>query len=315
MTAPRFFSFLLAGALCLFCSVGAALGKDQASGLATVLLRNGYRVVLLQHSRDYGFTLAARINGKPARLAVSMASPLSAIFRGADGLFGLREKKSGDYLNSPLGRSSEEYGLAAGNSIELANMVMPTTTFVVLDKHKGRWRDLSGIFGEAELYRLAAILDCGNSRLYLRPAGRDPQVSGMIARSLAARGFSSVPMRITQRHHFEVPYRVNTYQSFITIEPMNPTTMISNRSAAAGRVPVVGTTESLVGVGGVTSASKNGEVVKLVVGSFVIPNARLLVTDATFDVLGLDQLEKCSAIIDLGAKNLYLHGRPIQATN
>jgi hypothetical protein len=315
MTAPRFLTLLIAGAVCLFCNAGAASGRDQASGLTTALLRNGYRAVSLQHSRDYGFTLAARINGKPARLAVSMASPLSAIFRGADGRLGLREKKSGDYLDSPLGRSKEEYGLAAGNTIELANMVMPTTTFVVLNNSNVRSRDLSGILGEAELYRLAAILDCGNSRLYLRPAGRDPQVSGTIGRTLAARGFTSVPMRITPLHHFEVPYRVNTYQSFITLEPMNSGTTISNRSAGAGRVPVVETTRSLVGVGGVRQLSKNGDVAKLVIGSFVIPNARVDVAEATFDVLGLDLLEKCSAMIDLGAKNLYLHGRPIQAAN
>lgn len=314
MNARRLTFLLLAGAFCLLCGAGIAAGKDRTPDLPGLLRQNGYRAIPLQYVRNKGFTLPAKVNGKPALLAVSIASPLSVIFRDADSTFGIREKKSGHHLNSTLGPSQEEYGLASGNSIDLANMVMPATTFAVIDRFNtaaAKWGELTGILGEAELYRLAAILDFGNARLYLRPAGRDAAVSGLLAENLAAHGFSSVPMRINSVHHFEVPYRVNSYQSVITIEPMNTVTSISSRTATAGRVPLVPSTQMLNGVGGVRRSSKDGQVARLVIGSFVIPNAKVVVSDANFDVLGLDQLGKCSSLIDLGAKKLYLHGRPL----
>lgn len=318
MNARRLTFLLLAGAFCLLCSAGIAAGKDRTGDLANVLRQNGYRAIPLQHSRDSGFSLSARINGKPARLAVSMASPLSVIYRDANSAFGLREEKTGRYLNSAFGRSQEEYGIASGNTIDLANMVMPTTKFAVIarsNRPAGAGRDLAGILGEAEMYRLAAILDCGNARLYLRPAGRDAGVNGIIARNLAAHGFTFAPMQINSAHHFEVPCRINSYQSEITIEPMNSITSISERSAAAGRVPLVDSTQMLVGVGGMKRASKDGIVSIFGIGSFIIPNAKVVVAEADFNVLGLDQVNKCSGIIDLGARKLYLHGRPIQTNN
>jgi hypothetical protein len=316
MIGVRFSSLAIAGVLSV-CTT-AATAKGQTTGLASVLRQNGYRAVPLHHSPDKGFTLSAKINGKPARLAVSMASPLSAFFRGANGAFGIRERKSGSYINSALGPSREEYGLASGNSIELANMVMPATTFVVLNQEStpaARWRDIAGLLGEAELNRLAAILDCGNARLYVRPAGRDGRVSDTIGKVLAGRGFTAVPMRVNTWHHFEVPCRVNSYQSVITIEPVNSITTLSDRVASAGRVPVVATTGRLSGVGGVSQPHKSGKVAQLGIGSFLIPNATVSVARATFSVLGFDQLDKGSAVIDLGARKLYLHGRPIRAVN
>jgi hypothetical protein len=316
MISLRLCSFAIAGLLSV--CTATATAKEQTTALASVLRQNGYRVVPLHHSKDKGFTLSAKINGKPARLAVSMASPLSAFFRGANGAFGIRERKSGSYINSPLGPSREEYGLASGNSIELANMVMPATTFVVLNQTStpaARWRDIAGLLGEAELYRLAAILDCGNTRLYLRPAGRDARVSDIIGKVLGGRGFTPVPMRVNAWHHFEVPCRVNSYQSVITIEPVNSITTLDDRIASAGRVPVAATSETLVGVGGVRRAHKTGKVAQLVIGSFLIPNATVSVARATFNVLGFDQLDRASAVIDLGARKLYLHGRPISAAN
>ena len=312
MISLRLCSFAIAGVLSVCTAVATA--KEQTTALASVLRENGYRAVSLQHSKDRGFTLSAKINGKPARLAISMASPLSAFFRGANGAFGIRERKSGKYINSPLGLSREEYGLASGNSIELANMVMPATTFAVLNQAStppAPWRDVAGFLGEAELYRLAAILDCGNARLHVRPAGRDVRVSDRIGKVLAGRGFTSVPMRVNTWHHFEVPCRVNSYQSVITIEPVNSITTLSDRIASAGRVPVAATSGSLVGVGGVSQPHKTGKVAQLGIGGFLIPNATVSVAKASFSVLGLDQLDKGSAVIDLGARKLYLRGRPI----
>ncbi|MFZ1219138.1 MAG: hypothetical protein WAO00_07585 [Chthoniobacterales bacterium] len=316
MNAARVPFFLVATVLSLDSAIAAA--KSEDSGLAQVLLQNGYRSVALQHSKEKGFVLAAKINGKPARLAVSMTAPMSAIFRRAKGALAITERKSGSYLNSSLGPSNEEYGLASGNSIELANMVMPATTFVVLDQSNtpaAPWHDIAGFLGEAELYRLAAVLDCANSRLYLRPAGREPRVIDRIGQVLRARGFVSVPMRINSAHHFEVQSRVNSYQSIITVEPINSLTSITDRTAKAGRVPLTVPSEELVGVGGVRRTSHRAQVAELVIGSFLIPNATVYVANANFDVLGLDQLGRCSAVIDLGARRLYLHGRPIGSVN
>lgn len=315
MIGLRFSSFAIAGFL--WVCAAAATAKEQTA-LTNVLRQNGYRAVSLLHSQNKGFTLPAKINGRPARLAVSMASPLSATFRDATRAFGIRERKSGSYLNTPLGASREEYGLASGNSIEIANMVMPATTFVVLDRSNtpaARWREITGLLGEAELYRLAAILDCGNAQLYLRPAGRDARVSNAVGRVLAGRGFTSVPMRINAEHHFEVLCRVNSYQTVISIEPVNNITMLSDRSASAGRIPVTATSQTLLGVGGVTRPTKIGNVAQLGLGSFLISNATVAVAKSTSSTLGLDQLDRCSAVIDLGARKLYLHGRPIQAAH
>ena len=318
MNAARFRSLLVAGVLCLFCfySVDKAKAKDQAPDLGSAFVRNGYRMASLQHSKEKGFTLPAKINGRPAQLAISLSAPLSTVFRQSSGAFRIRERKTGNRLNSALGPSTEEYGLSSDNSLEVTNMVMPATTFVVIDQFHipaAQWHGIAGLLGEPELYRLAAILDCGNAKLYLRPTGRDDRVSDIIGQMLAARGFVSVPMRINAAHHFEVSCRINQLQSVITIEPSNGVTAISDRVARAARVPLINELHTLTGAGGVRRTSRTGRISEFLIGSFRIPNANVSVSEATFGVLGFHQLQKGGAIIDLGAKRLYLRRRAIDA--
>jgi hypothetical protein len=316
MNAPRFFFRLVLAIVFGVCVSGTAKGVDKA--LTKILSENGYRAVPLHLSKDRGFLLTARINGKTAMLAVSLASPLSALYRSANRSLAINERKSGHHLTSALGPSTEEYGLASNNSIELANIVMPATTFAVLERPMApatQYREWAGLLGEAELYRLAAILDCANSRLYLRPAGRDSRVTDAVGKIFDAQGFVSVPLRINSAHHFEATSQINAYRSLITIEPVNQFTTISDRSAAAGQVPVTATSDSLIGIGGVMRARKTGRITKLSVGDFAIPNVPVSVADALFDVLGLDQLKRCSAVIDLGARRLYLRSHRLNASN
>jgi len=316
MNRPRFLSPLLVVVLCGVCVSGTA--KEVDNGFAKILLQNGYRAVPLQRSKGRGFLLRAKVNGKSALLAVSMASPLSALYRSENRSLAINERKSGHYLTGALGPSKEEYGLASNNSIEVANIVMPATTFAVLERpmsaaaENPEW---AGLLGEAELIRLAAILDCGNSRLFLRPSGRGPRVTDAIARIFGSRGFVSVPLRINSNRHFEADSEINSYRSVITIEPVNEFTTISDHSAAAGRVPVTATSKSLIGVGRVIRASKTGRITRLSVGGCAIPNVPVSVADAVFDVLGVDQLKRCAAVIDLGARRLYLRGHRLSTSD
>ena len=309
MNAPRLFSRLICVIVCGVCVSGTAKAADN--GFTRILLQNGYRAIPLQRSNGTGFVLAAKVNGKTVLLAVSMASPLSALFRSPNRHLAINERKSGHYLNSALGPSKEEFSLAPNNSLEVANIVMPATTFVVLNQSMSpaaAYQNWAGMLGEAELYRLAAILDCANSRLYLRPSGRDPRVADAIGKLFGSRGFVSVPLRINSNNHFEAPSQINSYRSVMTIEPANRLTAISDRSAAAGQVRVNRTSDVLIGVGGVKRAGKKGRITRLSIGAFAIPNANVSVADTAFDVLGLDQLKRSSAVIDLGARRLYLRG-------
>jgi predicted aspartyl protease len=285
------------------------LTATEDDSIASALSQSGYRAVSLHRQSKCGLSVSVKVNGRPTQLALCTGAPISAIDRASAQKFGVREEKSDLGIAGAFGLLDQRLGIAPRNTIELANMVQPDVAFAVYNEptltadSKG---SIVGIFGSPQLSRLAAIIDCGRARLYLRPAGADGPASGRLGALLARRGFTRIPMQVNSRHHFEAACRLNQHNSVITIETCATLTTITNRTAAAAGIASVNTTLRVQAAGGTTSPLKTGQVHEFSIGGVPIIGPEISVTNSDFNVFGVDYLARYSAVIDLGGKSLYL---------
>lgn len=223
----------------------------------------------------------------------------------------MREEKTDLKLSGAFGALNQRWGIAPRNTVELVNIVQPDVAFGVYNEPMlvAGPKGVVGLFGSPQLSRLAAIVDCANARMYLRPNGPNAQASGRLGELLAGRGFTRIPLQINSRHHFEAACRFNQYNSVITIETFSTLTALTNRAASAARIASVNTTLKAQAAGGTLSSVKTGQVHEFSIGGVPIIGPDIFVTNSDFNVLGLDYLAKYSAVIDLGARNLYLRPR------
>jgi hypothetical protein len=294
-----------------FCShLNAAPNEAIQSALAPF----GYRTVSLSRPSSDRFTVAVKINGKAAQLAIDTGAPVSALDRSAAEKFGVHGRKSSMRVRGVLGPADQNYEFTKNDTIELAGMVMPDISFAVFDetffaaRTKGA---VSGVLGAASLNRLAAVIDCGSARMYLNPNGQRPHAADTLNELLAARGFTRVPMQVNERHHFQVPCGLNSYKTTLSIELLGGLTTIQSQAAAAAHITMVRTHKQARAAGELVAPLAAAEVQALRIGSFLIPNAKISTVNGEFSVLGLDYLTNYSAVIDLGGRSLYLRGRSV----
>jgi predicted aspartyl protease len=287
--------------------------KNQ-SAVGGFLTHAGFRPVALHRAigDDDHLAVAAKINGFPIRMVIATASPISVIDRVTAARFAVRKSGSDLGLNSSFGHSNtQRVGLAPKTPIEVANIVVADSVVGLLDARSlGQTigKGAVGVLGEADLYRLAAVIDCGGDQLYLNPAGPNAQRSEMLGRVLAGRGFSRVPLHFNSRHHFEAECRFNGYAAPMTVETA-ALTCLQRKTAAKAGIGVSGASVLLEGPGGTQATALPARVQQMSVGPFVVSNAPVLVADSVFNLIGLDFLRKHSAVIDLGGKFLYLRNR------
>jgi predicted aspartyl protease len=287
------------------------LAAAENDSMANALSKSGYRSVSLQRQSNGILSVSAKLNGRSTQLAICTGAPISAIDRASAQKFGVREEKSDSIISGAFGDLNQRLGIARRNTVELVNIVQPDVAFAVyhepmLIASKG---SVVGYFGAPQLSRLAAIIDCGNARMYLRPNGPNGPASARLGELLAGRGFTRIPMQVNSRQHFEAGCRLNNHSSVITIVTSATLTAITNRTAAAAGIASVNTTFRVQAAGGTTSPLKTGQVHEFSIGGIPIIGPDMSVTNSDFSVLGIDYLRKYSAVIDLGARNLYLRPR------
>jgi predicted aspartyl protease len=288
------------------------LKAAQNEAIRTALTPYGYRTVALSRPSSERLTVAVNLNGKPAQLAIDTGAPISYLDRAAAEKFGVRSRQSNMPVRGVLGPAAEHYEFTNNAySIELAGIVMPDITFAVFNEPflTARKGPVPGVLGAASLNRLAAVIDCGNARMYLNPNGQRPRAAETLNALLAARGFTRVPIQVNERHHFQVPCEVNGYKTALTVDLLGGLTTIQTQVAAAAHIPMVSTRSQARAVGGTVAPLNAAQVQALRIGSFLIPNAKISTHNGDFGVLGLDYLTNYSGVIDLGGKGLYLRGR------
>lgn len=288
------------------------LAAAENDSMANTLSQLGYRSVPLHRQSNGRLSVSVKVNGKPTQLAIVTGAPLSAIDRNSAQKLGIREQKTDKKISGAFGLLNQRPGMSPRNTVELANIVQPDVTFTVFDEPMlaaGSKGSVAGFFGTPQLCRLAAIVDCGNARLYLRPSGESRQVSARLGELLVGRGFTRIPLHVNSRHHFEAACRLNKHSSAITIETFSTLTSITKGTASAVGIASVNAPFTAQGAGGTTSPVKTGQVHEFSIGGVRISEPDIFVINSEFSVFGIDYLPKYSAVIDLGGRSLYLRPR------
>lgn len=143
--------------------------------LETELSRAGWIGIALQERQPPALTCAARINDQPTELLVDSGAMWSCLDQTFATAAGLRTSASLHRMTGPGAERQRAYRIAALNVWSLGTTPMPERNFAVLaltDWGLGKggklFPEVNGILGGAELKTGAALIDCGNRKLWLR---------------------------------------------------------------------------------------------------------------------------------------------------
>lgn len=143
--------------------------------LEPLLARAGWFEIALQKRKPYAFTIAAHISNHGTELLVDSGAMWSCLDKDFAALAGLRPLASLQRMAGPAATTQRPYKIARLTSWLLDAHEMPERNFAVLDLKdwglgaNGKlFPEIVGILGGAELKSWEAVIDCGNSKLWLR---------------------------------------------------------------------------------------------------------------------------------------------------
>lgn len=145
------------------------------SRLEMQLARAGWVEIPLQEHQPPALTCPARINDRDTALLVDSGAMWSCLDRPFTGAAGLRINASLNRMTGPGAKQQRAFGVADLKSWSLGSAPMPERTVAVLAL--GDWGlgtdgklfpEVHGILGGGELKAGAALIDCGNRKLWLR---------------------------------------------------------------------------------------------------------------------------------------------------
>lgn len=143
--------------------------------LETQLSRAGWISITLQERQPPALTCAARINDRPTELLVDSGAMWSCLDQTFATTAGVRTSASLQRMTGPGAERQRTYRIASLNSWSLGTTPMSECNFAVLaltDWGLGKggklFPEVNGILGGAELKAGAALIDCGNRKLWLR---------------------------------------------------------------------------------------------------------------------------------------------------
>lgn len=143
--------------------------------LETHLSRAGWIGITLQERQPPALTCLARINDQPTELLVDSGAMWSCLDQTFATAAGLRTSASLQRMTGPGAERQRTYRVATLNAWRLGTTPMPERNFAVLaltDWGLGTggklFPEVNGILGGAELKAGAALIDCGNRKLWLR---------------------------------------------------------------------------------------------------------------------------------------------------
>ncbi|MGC3959871.1 MAG: pepsin/retropepsin-like aspartic protease family protein [Verrucomicrobiota bacterium] len=145
------------------------------SGWETILTRAGWTNIALQERSPAALTCSARIHGQATELLVDSGAMWSCLDQTVATRAGLPTRMSAQRMTGPGANRQRAFQVAELKSWTLGPATMPERTFAVFAL--GDWGlgaagklfpEVGGILGGAELKSSAALIDCGNRRLWLR---------------------------------------------------------------------------------------------------------------------------------------------------
>ena len=263
--------------------------------------------------------IAGAINSEKANLLIDTGSATFEVARERLNKFGLIEQKTSNHAHTVVSSSSTEflgtttlnrftifYPLAKGSpdrgTINIQNVPALVLKIPYVD----------GVLGLDQLRMAGAVIDCKEKMLYVGPYGPVKRTSQELGKILREKGYTSIPLHLNSKHQFAVDGFVNTVSCSVVIDSGSSLTIVD--SAISQKAGVTAKPSSST----VTMAMKSGlpvssaRVKKFGFGGFTIADA-----DVAFvayresprqpvALLGLRQLGRSSAIIDVGTGRLYL---------
>jgi hypothetical protein len=280
---------------------------NDTDRLDRVLADNGFRIVSMERARTNLF-VRAKINGRTAALVIDTGSPVTALDRKNVGGYGVKEQETSRRLNAPAGHSSEHVGVGFVR-IELANTTLANEKVAVVNlsaMNRGSPIYAGGVFGLDSMRKLGAIIDCGQSTLFVHAHGGTSQSQAKLIDVLTDRGFTRVPMWLNSSYLPAVTCRINTVGSNLIVETAAFTTILEKNVALRAGVRLTETGDTAEGAGNMRASISSGIARVFALGRFQTHNQKLSAQKADFAVLGIDYLRAHDAVIDCSGLNLFL---------
>jgi predicted aspartyl protease len=300
---------LIVALLCFPALVGQSSAPPAA--LKTFLEREGYGGSPLQRRLGNHLFTTTIINGRRTALAIDTGCPFTLLDRASVKTLGLRMIETKAHVTGVTG-IAERAAVANISTMAMGNCTFLNVPIAVADTadiNAIRGPHLDGLFGAHEMSKFGAVIDCARQMLYVNPK---PSASAnqSLARFLAGRGFTRIPMRFDSGHHLQIDAKVNGHPIAMIVDTgaastFLPTSVAYNAGASASGINFM--------VGGATGGALPARVARvqeLALGDLVVHNAELTTGDSKIvggaGMLGEEYLSWNFAIVDVGGMNLYL---------
>jgi hypothetical protein len=282
-----------------------------------------YQVLPLQRSRQNHLLVRAQINGKPALLGVDTGASLSAIdlhrrkhFH-ITGLPGSSKLPPELRINGGLNRVAIAHHLRLGRLILLDEpMIAIDLAGPALAAREFPEETLDGLLGTDILFPTGAIIDCAQQVLLMKV---DPDAPGPVP-AFDRRGWRAVPMRVSPEWNLFVEGRLNGKAVQLLIDTGAFTTLINEPFVRQlGLQP----RDTPYSSGLINLDKRDVQLVTIrhfAIGKYKVKRKEVGVVDLTdfiagglldlsppmVGLLGSEFLRRNHAIIDFGARTLYL---------
>jgi predicted aspartyl protease len=263
--------------------------------------------------------IAGAINSERANLLIDTGADSFEVARQRLNKFGLIEKTLHQAHSAVSSSSTEFLGMTTLNLLTIfyplargspdrGTINMRNVPALVL-----RIPYVDGVLGLAQLRMAGAVIDCKEKVLYVAPYGPIERTSKELGNVLRQKGYTSIPLHLNSKHQFAVAGFVNAVSCSVVIDTGSTLTMVD--SAISQKAGLIAKSSSST----VTMAMKSGlpvstaRVKKFSFGGFTIADADVALvpykesSPQPVALLGIPQLSRSSAIIDVSAGRLYVH--------
>ena len=293
-----------AGALSSVAHGGVAL-----SALDSYVVSQGYAgAQFIQNENTYRLPINA--NGKAGDLTIDTGAPTSIVYKAALQKFGLTATETENRVHGVFGKGQEKVGKTTIRQLAMGNCTLMNVKAAVLsDPESGglyRAYGLSdGLFGLREMVNFGAVLDLSNHLLLVHPGGRQKAVSAGIRSILTKQGYTAVDLGFSNGH-LRVAAMVNGTRCDLIVDTGSFLTTLDQEFARTARIGGYNTGQYARGLGTKARPIKVSQFPEFKVGSFMIKNASVTITELDSEILGGEGKAKAAGL--LGAEYLGRHG-------
>lgn len=302
-------------------------GPSGPDLIGTALRPEGYTSTPLRHGAGPHLEVTARINGVSGLFLVDTGAQITVIHRASLRRFHLTAVKTGVRVYGAVGGPGERIEAALASRIqvgagEASPYLLGVSDLSALNqgRRKPAEAHFDGILGADMLQAFGFIIDCQGLRLYSRKEGPARPASPGLARFLAGRQFTAVPLRRFSLSDFEVIANVNGHKALWLVDTGAAVTLLDSALSRRAGIKVNKTNLSVGGAGGGRQRIDIGIVENLRLSSLRVRSAVIAISDISAGnsalqedgkppidgYLGADFLREKGAVIDCGQMRLYL---------